>query len=214
MLKQFSARGNLRLLRYSPCEQYVDSFAGADYIIRFSKDPDEFCKWTGNINSPIAIYGNIALRDSLTRDFFNLICDTQPVQLYGHGNNYLAYNDMKKALQNHKCFININSSPASYTMSFIEAWMTGIPVIIPGYKYGHSMNVHGNPKMYELPELISNEENGIISDDIKVLSSYITKFLNDDKFASSISSAGRNTAMQYFDNKVTLPQWQEVFKNL
>ena len=216
LLKKYRHQG-LKVVRYSPLEKNLHNFIGEDAIIRFYKNPNEFKGWKGERGEVLTIAQNMIDRsDACHHDIYKKVIDGLPYQLYGSGNSSLgaldddslSYKDLKKALQDFRCYFYTGTFPASYTLSFIEAWMTGIPIICIGNKLMHDRFVDQN--LYEVPSLIVNGVNGFYADDINSLREQIMLLLNNKKVAKKISMNGRNSAIKHFGIKNITKQW-EIF---
>lgn len=208
-------RQGLQIVRYSPYEAFIPNTAGADALIRFYKDPDEFRDWNGINKQAITIAQDMKHRaEHCNYEAFTQIAEGLPVALYGTKNEgtplskgYLSYAEMKQVLRDNRVYIYTGTQPASYTLNFIEALMTGIPVVALGQKHGNSLNIAG--QVYEIPNIINNASNGFISDDISVLRKYVKELLDRPDYARKIGTAGRETAIRLFGKNKIQEQWSK-----
>jgi hypothetical protein len=217
-IKRYRDQG-LKIVRYSPRENNLVNFAGSDWIIRFYGDPDEFCLWDGKWKRVMTVVQDFKHRgdwvgykvwESVTKDFNRV--------LYGPTNEGLdywmgvpSYDDLRKALRQEGCFFYAGTRPAPYTLSFIEAWMSGIPVVALGE------NIIGKKPewpqgTYEVPHLITNRESGCIASTEDEMRGYIRDVLEDRDFAEKLSNNGRQKAIETFGKEQIKNQWQEFFK--
>lgn len=216
----------LKIIRYSPKEQTIPGFVGEDYLIRFYKDPEEYSGWTGenkqvitiaqSMSDPTSKYNrarflNFNTFDKATRDF--------PRKLYGPGNEnsgieggQLTFEDLKKQLRESRVFFYTGTQPASYTLGFIEAFLTGIPIVAIGPKLANT--IFSEQQTYEVDSIIQNGYNGYWSDDLGELKSYIKELMEDDKKAKEISENGRKTAIKIFGKEKIKEDWEEFFKKI
>ncbi len=132
----------LEIVRYSPKERNLPSFAGETELIRFGKDPNDWFGWTGD---EIAV-GNLAQHDAIphARDaflnwsYFEAATAGLPVSFGGPhseligGLGALAYEEMRAYLRRIRVYLYTGTQPASYTLGLIEALMTGTPVVSIG----------------------------------------------------------------------------------
>lgn len=114
-------------------------------------------------------------------------------------------------LKHYGVYFSIGSFPASITYNFIEAWMTGIPVITFGPKIGGAKH-EGKPSLYEVPDLIDFGLNGIYSDDLNELKHFIEELLENDDLATKMSVEGREKAIKLFGKKTIKEQWKELIE--
>lgn len=208
----------LKVVRYSEREVYIDNNIGCDTIIPFYKDPNEFGMWNGQQHEAMALNQDMKNRAEFCNyDAFVEIAKGLPVKLYGTKNEasgdlsggYLSYDDMKQKMRDCRAYIYTGTQPASYTLNFIEAMMTGIPVVALGAKHGNSLKLAG--EVYEIPYIIQNGVNGFVSDDIEVLRNYIRTLMTDEKTAARIGHMGRQTAIERFGKEVIKLKWQKLF---
>ena len=127
----------LQIVRYSPKERNLAGYAGEDVLIRFYKDPAELHDWTGHDARLINFTQSLQGRGAFTHySEIMQVFQTYPGKVYGTGNNDLGgfnggelpWELMKGLLRDCRVFLYTGTWPAAYTLSFIEAWMTGIPI--------------------------------------------------------------------------------------
>lgn len=209
----------LEIVRYSPYEQNIEGYIGADEIIRFYKDPDEFNLYNGMNREAITFSQNMLHRGEYCHfEQFRDITKGFPAHVYGPKNEntgelnggFMRYQDMRQKMRDSRVYIYTGTQPASYTLNFIEAWMTGIPIVALGPKWGNSLNISGN--MYEIPDLIQNGVDGFISDDIDFLRGVVDKLLGDIDLAKAIGKAGREKAVALFGRDVIKSKWQKFLQ--
>lgn len=204
----------LKIVRYSPHEAYIPETAGADAIIRFYKDPEEFKGYTGTQRQIITLAQDMKNRaEYCNYDTFLKITEGLPTKLYGNRNEasgelnggFLTYEGMKQIMRDNRVYIYTGTQPASYTLNFIEALMTGIPVVAIGDAFANSLNIAG--KTYEVHTIINNAVNGFVSNDINKLKEYARRLLDDERLARRIGNMGRETAIQLFGKQTIREQW-------
>ena len=221
MMARYRADG-LKIVRYSPAERNIPHYCGGDVQIRFYKDPNEFGNWNGCEQRVITFCQSMPVRrGDCNYRLFQKVTSPFPRTLFGPGNQRVgkcaagrvSYDSLKEELRNNRVFFSTGSHPASYTLNFMEAWITGIPVVAIGSIHGNkpSMRRHN---LYEVPSMIKDGVNGFCSDDPSRLRANIDALLNDKELALQISSAGRRSAIKYFGKDSIKPQWARFFKNL
>jgi hypothetical protein len=204
----FRADG-LEIVRYSPKERNIPSYAGEDALIRFYKDPDEWTGWTGHIPAVINITQHLAQRDPYTNYGFwrqateglNAIPMGPGSEAIG-GPGEMTHAAMKQALRDHRAYLYTGTQPASYTLGLIEAMMTGIPVYSIGPKW-MSIFPYG-PDLFEGHEIAMDA-----SDDPSRTRARMGEWLDDLHFAQMISEDIRERAIELFGKETIGAQWAQ-----
>lgn len=210
----------LRVVRYSPAEMDIKGYIGHDAIIRFYKDENEFKDWNGNKDTVITVAQSMKKRGFFCGyELFDKVTSGLPRSIYGPGNEdieywggLLSYEELIKTYQDNRVYMYTGTYPASYTLNFIEAFMTGIPMVCIGEALAdvHLYDIHA----YEIPQIIKNGENGFISDDVGELRQHIETLKSSHEYAQQIGQKGRETAIAMFGKEVIKKQWQEYFDSL
>jgi glycosyltransferase involved in cell wall biosynthesis len=209
----------LKIVRYSPTEKNIVGYVGEDAIIRFYKDPEEFKDWNGNRNEVMTVGQSLEKRGEFCHyNVFNTTTIEFGRKVFGPGNEetkdfggVLSYEDLKKAYRDYRAFFYTGTQPASYTLGFIEALMTGIPIVAIGPEFGNSIIKQNT---YEVHKILENEKDGFSSDNILELKSYVRMLLADYKFAKKIGEAGRKKAIQMFGKETIKNQWKDFIESL
>jgi len=210
----------LRIVRYSPAERSLRDYAGEDAMIRFGKDPAEWTGWTG-VRPQVVCFAQAMPRRALECNYQAFVHATRglPCELFGPGNEAagdvwrgcLSYDGLRAVLRQNRVCLFTGTFPASYTLGFLEAWMTGIPIVAIGRRlFGQA-----GPELsalYEVPDLIEHGESGFVSDDCDELRGHLERLLNDWEYAQSVSEAGRAAAVRYFDKAVAREKWRDFFR--
>lgn len=212
----------MKIIRYSPMESKIPGYLGGDALIRFYKDPEEFKDWNGNVKELISFGQHMRRREPATNySWFESVTKPFPRRLFGPGSEDLdfgmgkmSYPDLKGAMQNYRAYFYTGTWPASYTLNFIEAMMTGIPMVCIGPTKGHPHGWFPGHDLYEIPNIIQNGVHGFWSDDILELRSFIKSLLSDDKLAQKISQNGRARAIELFGKETIKKQWDTYLRTL
>lgn len=223
-LKEYRNQG-LKVVRYSPREERIRDNIGSDAMIRFYKDENEFNGWTGGTVAPITVAQDMIRRGKFCNyDAFSKIVNGFNGKLYGRNNENagelgggeLTYEEMKQKMRDARVYVYTGTQPASYTLNFIEAYMTGAPIVAIGSNiWGSLMNeLNINDDLYEIPDIIQNGVNGFYSDDIGELRQYVSDLLNDYKQAQRIGRLGRDRAIQLFGKNSVRLAWKSFFDSL
>ncbi len=211
----------LNIVRYSPLEEKLPHYAGQDTLIRFAKDSEEFDNWVGTKKQVITIAQSYKKRgDHLGFPIFEKITDGFSRRVYGTENADLGemnggsptYGELKQILREARVFFYFGTIPAPYTLSIMEAMMTGIPVVAVGKKL-RSHNAYGWEN-YEIPDIIVNGVNGFCSDNVEELKQHIKNLMEDDELAQRISIAGRKTAIELWDKTQRMAEWSDFLRRL
>jgi len=206
----------LKIVRYSPVEQEIPCFVGGDAIIRFYKDPKEYKSWNGKVKQVMTVAQSMKKREAALKfHIFEKATRGFPRKLYGHANDDVAgelwggdlsYEELKKVYRDSRVFFYTCTIPAPYTMAFMEAWMTGTPIVAIGPALA-GFNI-------EVPHLIENGVNGFTSDSLLELRKYVSILLDDYDLAKRISYEGRKKAIDLFSKDKIKEQWKAFFEEL
>lgn len=207
----------LRIVRYSPKETNIENYIGEDTLIRFYKDPDVFNGWVGNSDQVVNFTQSLKGRGTFVHheEIMGSIIGYNS-KIYGTGNDDLgqfnggevSFNKMIDILRQARVFVYGGTWPASYTLSFIEALMIGVPIVAIGRRLAHIGN-YEPIDFYEVDEIIKSGENGFIGESIQEIRHYIELLLNNYDLAKKISANGRETAIKLFGKKQIADQWRE-----
>jgi hypothetical protein len=223
MLKSLRDEG-LKIVRYSPKEKQLPEYIGADAMIRFYKDEDEWTGWVGS--NPRAINFTQSLKG---RRFFCHHDDVLemisgfPAKIFGSGNEdlgnlnggELTYENQKGQLKENRLMVYGGTWPACYTLSFMEAWMMGIPVVAVGKRIAENLRCpHEHLNFYEVHEMISNGIDGFCSDNVGELRAYIQQLLDNYDLATKIGKAGRAKAIDFFGKSKIKKEWNDFLIKL
>jgi hypothetical protein len=219
LLKPYREKG-VEIVRYSPREETIPGYVGSDALIRFYKDPEEFKGWRGEEKKIVTIGQSMKKRDQFCNwSIFERVSRGWPRNLFGSENEdcgevwggCIDYDAMKTILRSARVYFYTGTYPASYTLNFIEAWMTGIPIVALGRRLGSSPYEIGQ-STYEVPDFLDETGGGLYSDDEEELKKFVRVFMEDYSFASKISERARNGAIKYFAKDVIKDQWKKFLK--
>jgi len=195
---------------------------GQDAMIRFYKDPDEYKDWNGNDRRIVNFTQSMRARGDFTGwQIWNAATRMLPRNIYGPGNEDLggrlwggmiSHDEQLKIYQDARVYFYHGTYPASYTLTFIEALMTGIPIVSVGRSEGNSFSMFPDQETFEVPSIIDNELNGFYSDDPLVLRRYLEQMLNDHKKAAAIGMFGRQRAIELFGKAKIKSEWEAFLK--
>lgn len=214
-LKPFRDQG-MEIVRYSPKEENIPGYIGGDALIRFYKDPEQYGNWTGDQRRIITFAQHMKDRGQACNfTFFEEVTRPFPRHLFGPGNETIGdwatgkvpYSKLQEELRSNRAYFYTGTHPASYTLNFMEAWMTGIPIVAIGHKHGNAAYFH-NHDLYEIPQLITHGVDGFVSDDPTQLRVYIEILLSNMDMAKAISANAREKAIKIFGKDVIQQKWR------
>lgn len=206
----------LQVVRYSPNERNLANYAGEHALIRFYKDPKEYKDWNGSevrvINFSQSLKGR---RDFCHYDEIMALMAGFPSMIYGTGNEdlgelnggELSYEGQLKKYRDARLMIYGGTWPASYTLSLIEAMMTGTPVVAIGKSMAH-IEKFEQFDFYEVPDIIENNESGFCHEDIPNLRNAVQALLADEGLARKISAGARKRAIELFGKDKIKKEWK------
>ena len=219
-------REGLKIVRYSPAEKRIPRYLGEDRIIRFYKKPEEYKDYNGNIPAVMTVSQSMKSRISAGgEDFCNFHIFDEATRgfersLFGPHNEdsgipggELTYDELKAAYRNYRVYFYTGTYPASYTLNFIEAMMTGIPVVAIG-PIRADINVFPGMNLYEVHEIIQSGENGYWSDEVGLLHALVDKLISHPEEAKAIGEKGRQRAIELFGYDTIKNNWKEFLDSL
>ncbi len=215
-LAPYRAQG-LEIVRYSPREQTIPGYQGSDRLIRFYKDPNEYKNWTGTDKRVCTMAQNFKARgDHLNFEAFEWCTRDVPRVVYGPNNGDLGdlsggcpdYAEIRRKLAAHRCYFYTGTYPASYTLGFMEAYMTGTPIVALGRGIGTSPFELGQDT-YEVPDILDKYGGGVYSDNPMELKKMVAEILNDQAYAAKLSAQAREGAIKLFGKENIKQQWKE-----
>jgi len=214
--------GGMKIVRYSPMERVIPGYIGEDAMIRFYKDPNEYGGWNGANPQVINVTQNLRDRAAFCGyEHFMRATEGFPRKVYGpHNENlgdifggFLPYENLKQAYRDNRVYFYTGTMPACYTLNFVEAYMTGIPVVAIGPELGNPPYLP-RQRTYEIQNLIINGETGFVSDKIAQLREAIKLLMDRRDVADRISENGRERAIELFGREKVKKQWKEFFETL
>lgn len=203
----------LQIVRYSPQEEHIKDFIGQDAVIRFYKDPEEYGNWNGETKKVLTVGQSMRKRGKFCGyDIFDQATSGLDRVVYGPDNDdipenggQLSYDDLKKAYRDHGVYFYTGTYPASYTLNFMEAFMTGIPVVAIGKDLAN-LGIF-QMDAYEVDQIIQSGENGYIGNSTDELRACVELLINNPEAAKKIGEAGRKTAVELFGKETISKQW-------
>jgi hypothetical protein len=211
----------LKIVRYSPKEQNILGYLGSDALIRFYKDPDVYQGWTGESKTVVNFTQSLMGRRLFCHyDEIMPVIEAYGGRVYGPGNEDLGefnggvvpYQRQVELMQESRVMVYGGTWPAPYTLSFIEALMTGTPIVAISKALAH-LSQYENIDFYEVDELLARV-GGIVCDTVEDLVMQTHRLLNDDEHAANIAKKQRSLAIETFGKAVIQKQWEDFFGTL
>lgn len=211
----------LRIVRYSPKEQNIQGFIGSDAMIRFYKDEDVYQGWDGHNRNVLAFAQSLKGRRSFCHyDEIMQVIEAFDGRVYGPGNEDLGpfngglvpYEKQVKLMQGALAMPYGGTWPAPYTLSFIEALMTGLPVVAISKALAHYKQ-YEYIDFYEVDEILATIS-GLVADTPEAMIALVERLMKDGDFAAEISARQRRLAIEMFGKKVIAEEWRVFFDGL
>lgn len=199
----------LERVAYSPTESAAPSYAGHDALIRFHADPAVWNGWTGDDAVVTNITQNLYERGNATHpEFWAMATMGLPTALAGAGSErygglgVLPFDDLRGLLRASRAYLYTGTQAAPYTLGFIEAAMTGIPIVSIGPKAWGTWYTH-SPDLFEAAGLAWRS-----ADDTGRAREYLLDLLEDEAVANEASRWQRAIALDLFDRAKVGAQWK------
>jgi hypothetical protein len=204
-------RDGMETVRYSPYEQHIPGYTGADALIRFWADPVAYSGWTGAGGYVANVTQELWRRGVwCNADFARAAVADLPALFAGPGSKdgpvpglgSVSYDDMRAYLREAGAYIYTGTQPASYTLGFLEALMTGVPIVSIGRSH---MGIFAeSPLLFEAPDWA-----WATFDDPADAQTELADLLTSDVYARQASGLMRSRAERYFHPDVVGAAWRE-----
>lgn len=164
-------------------------------------DEEYWNGWTGDDQKIIHVRNEFENRDRPKyADFIN-ICNGNPFTLIGRGGNkQCGYSELREQFRRHRVFVNVEIFTSTFSISSMEAMMTGMPIICN--------DIEGTG------EAIRNGVEGFISNNIGYLQKRTQDLLNDYDMAKELGKNAREMAKIKFGKNQFNLAWDDFLNNL
>lgn len=213
----FRARG-CKIVRYSPMESLARAYAGHDAVIRFAKSPDDFAPWDGQARQVLLFSNAIKKRYPTEYEQVAAALDGFPHIIGGDLNEdvggsvgLVSFESQLELLRTSRTYLYGVGTFIPYTLNFMEAWMSGIPVVVLD---GRSFLPPDLFKFAEVTSLINAGIDGMIVTSVEQARDVLSRFLDDREFARSIGTNGRHSAVATFGIDNISHQWDDFLSAL
>lgn len=204
----------LKVVRYSPKEANIQGYIGADAMIRFYKDEHVYKDWSGETTDIVNFSQSLkGRRDFCHYDEIFEVIETFDGTVYGPGNEDLGkynggqvpYEKQIQIMKSSRALIYGGTWPASYTLSFIEALMCGLPIVSISKALAHIPKFE-HIDFFEVDELLASI-GGIVCDNVDQMIEETKRLTKDYEHAKGISIKQRNLAMSLFSKEKISKEW-------
>jgi glycosyltransferase involved in cell wall biosynthesis len=216
-IKPYIEKG-LKVLRYSPKERELNSYAGEHGLIRFLKYKSDFKERKNEKKCVITFGQNISERKNWCgSSVIETVSKRLPFKLYGPKNESYLFNGGKLSYDNqldeyakNSCYLYTGTFPALYTLNFIEAMLAGIPIVSVGKKLSQTFV---EPYPFEVPYIL-DEINGYYLDDVDSIVNTLNILLEDNDINEQISNNQIELADNLFSVEKNINKWNDFLNNL
>jgi hypothetical protein len=224
-LKEFGER--IYIVRYSYREVDTPGFAKTDAVIYFSKDPEDFGEWKGG-DGGLTFHNGFEQRSGFSYPDLAMWREFHAAtgsRLYGAWNEAITQSSgevsasrIPQLYSTASYYFYVYSQPASYSLSFMEALMAGVPILAPSTKLVSSMGSGTDdsawrPHRYEVPHFL-RKEGGVLYDSIPEAITAAQRLTRYETYARSVSAQARKNAVANFGTKSIARQWNDLFQKI
>lgn len=211
----------LKIIRYSPKERNLENYIGEDAMIRFYKDETQYWGWDGRDGGVVTFAQSLkGRRDFCHYDELYPVIEHYNGKIYGPGNEDVGkhnggavpYLDQVEIMQKSGVMVYGGTWPASYTLSFIEALMTGIPIVAISKKLAH-IEKFEYFDFYEVDEIMALID-GAVCDSVEDMKKHVELFLNNSDYSFEMSARQRAIALDMFSKTNIIKQWEAFLNDL
>lgn len=217
-LKSYIDKG-VKVLRYSPKEREIEGYAGESGLIRFLKYESDFLPRNKSVKRTLTFCqsiherGKFCFYDDIT-SLTNL--DQLKYELYGIGNvkskyiyGEISYDEQLMKLMTYGSYLYTGTYPAHYTLNFIEAMMSGIPIVTFGRKWFKKYFNDYLPEVHDILDKISLIH--YYEKDERIIY-MLNELNNDDQLNKEISDKQREVANNLFSAEKNIYKWKEFLE--
>ena len=207
LASSLKAKG-LHIVRYSPVERRAPHYAGERALIRFGKNADHYGPWTGRDLSVLTFANLLVQRYPTQAQIYLETVVGLPSALGGVGNEalpgqigLLSPQQQQDRYNDSRAYLYCSGGEVPYTLNFIEALMTGLPVVAFKFDPAH--------RYYEIPALLE-AGGGMVASTVEQARGFLQRLLNDEAFAQEASAKSRAIALEHFGLDRIGRQWNSL----
>ena len=221
----WKAGRNLFVVRYSRREAALPQFIPTDATIHFGKYEEDYEPWAGRGGPVLTFFNGINRGDAIPspQDYVAIV-DGFDAVLCGRGNDGLPMakgvvtpDQQRDLFRTCGAYLYIHSQLGCYSLNFVEALMSGAPILAPSAKFvsraigGRDPNWH--PLRYEVDELLAGGA-GLVYDNVDEARALLGAVLGGEIDAHGLSGRARGRAIKLFSARAIGPQWAEVLARI
>jgi len=212
-------KNGVKVIRYSPKERELNDYAGEDVLIRFLKYKSDFKSRKLDLCKNVISFGQNVFERRMYcgAKHIEYLSKKFDFKLFGpHNQNYdfnggcITHQDQIEELSKNSAYFYTGTWPAQYTLGFVEAFLSGIPLISIGELLFYEQ-IGRYPS--EVCDILSKVES-LYSNNIHEICEIIQKILNNDEYAKQISEKQIKVAEEMFSVEKNINQWSEFLNNL
>jgi len=212
-MRQFRESG-MKIVRYSPIEAAASTHIGSDATIRFFKSPDVYHGWTGE-TAQFLTFSNL-YKDRYPEDAKDYIEISEGITtVLGGAHNegmpgaigMVTSQEQENLYRQSRAYLYGHGLAIPYTLNFMEAWMTGIPMVVHAPLDRRGM-------FFEIDQLITDGVDGYISRDVATTRTRLQALIDDRDLAARIGAAGRERAKKLFSIEHAREQWTAFLESV
>lgn len=164
-------------------------------------DDEYWSGYTGEESKIIHVRNCFKTRDAAKYEDYLKICGDNSKTLVGiDGDMLCGYEELRNQFRKHRVFINVEIHTSTFSISSMEAMMTGMPIICN--------DIEGTG------EAIRNGVEGFISNNIGYLQNKTRELLNDHAMAKELGANAREMAKIKFGKRQFNLAWDDFLDNL
>jgi len=157
--------------------------------------------WTGEDKKIIHVRNEFEKRDKEKYNDFLKICDGNDYTLVGNGGTIQCGPiELRGQFIKHRMFVNVEIYTSTFSISSMEAMMTGLPIVCN--------DIEGTG------EAIQNGKNGFISNNLDYLKKKVNDLMNDHDMAKELGANSRKMAKLKFSKSQFNAEWEDFLTNL
>ena len=122
----------------------------------------------------------------------------------------LSYEQQLEKYATNACYLYTGTFPAQYTLNFIEALMSGIPIVSIGKELSQKLI---QPYPFEVPYIL-DEIDGYYYDDVNDIIKKLRELIDDKDHNQRISQKQIELATNMFSVEKNINQWNTFLNNL
>lgn len=199
----------VRILRCAAVEALQPGYAGADGLIRFYKDPEDFPPWRGDNPAVLSFAAHFADRYPQEFALWQEATNGLPALLGGPGNpdgiGRVEPQEQAALLAGCRAYFYCSGLALPYTLNFIEAWMAGIPVVVMD-----AGQTPGAKPYSEIARLITPGHDALLARSATEARIMLQGLIADPAAGARIGATGRRSAIIHFGREMISEQWRAV----